>query len=335
VSAVEICQVRPEEAEQRLDRWFKRRYPALTHGALEKLLRTGQVRVDGKRAKANTRLLAGQSIRVPPQVPGLAPASQGEPDRPQPVDLRQAEELQGRVLYRDDWLIALDKPSGLAVQGGSGQHRHLDAMLGALSFGAEERPRLVHRLDKDTAGVLVLARSLAAARRLSAAFKEDRARKTYWALVAGVPAQPRGRIAVPLGKLGGPKGEKMVADAPDSKPAETRYAVVASAGCKAAWLALRPLTGRTHQLRAHCAVLGHPILGDGKYGGKAAFPAAAGLPQRLMLLAREIALPHPDDGTTFRVRAPMPPHMTAAFEALGFDPDSEAAESARAWLESH
>jgi 23S rRNA pseudouridine955/2504/2580 synthase len=336
VSAAQTWTVGPEEADQRLDRWFKRHFPELGHGRLEKLLRTGQVRVDGRRAKAGTRLESGQAVRVPPLAAQAAARSSPKPAGRPAVALSPAEEaaLRASVLHRDNWVIALDKPPGLAVQGGSGQTRHLDAMLDALRFGAEERPRLVHRLDRDTSGVLLMARTAEAARRLGKTFKSDAPRKLYWALVAGVPAKPRGRIDLPLGKQGGAARERMSPDAPGAKRAETRYALVAAKGKAASWLCLRPMTGRTHQLRAHMAAVGHPILGDGKYGGKTAFPSIDGAPKRLMLLAREIALPHPDDGTTLRVQAPPPPAMAEAFAALGFDPELAAAGEAAAWLEA-
>jgi 23S rRNA pseudouridine955/2504/2580 synthase len=242
------------------------------------------------------------------------------------VDSRDLAALRASVLFRDDAVIAIDKPAGLAVQGGSGQHRHLDAMLDGLRFGSAERPRLVHRLDKDTSGVLLLARTAAAARKLTAAFKGKSTRKVYWALVAGAPPEPRGLIDLPLFKAGAAGGEKMTA-AEDGKSAQTLYQVVQTrkaAGAAVSWLVLMPLTGRTHQLRAHCALLGAPILYDGKYGGRAAFPeglvfdGAAGNPKRLMLLAREIAVPHPEHETTLRVEAPPPAHMAAVFAALGF-----------------
>jgi 23S rRNA pseudouridine955/2504/2580 synthase len=237
-------------------------------------------------------------------------------------------------LFKDKQVIVLNKPTGLAVQGGSGQIKHLDGMLDALRFDSSERPRLVHRLDQDTAGVLVLARSAEAARFLTAEFKGDGPRKIYWALVAGVPERPKGLIDLPLGKAGGAGGEKMVVAAPGAKSAQTRYAVVATKGKQAAWLALRPLTGRTHQLRAHMAALGHPILGDGKYGGKTAYLSRTVLPKILMLQAHEIAISHPEDGTTLRVRAPLPPHFVTAFKALGLDPDSPLALRAADWLEN-
>jgi len=331
VTAVRSVTVAPEEAELRLDRWFRQHYPGLGHGRLEKLLRTGQVRVDGKRAKAGTRLAAGQVVRVPPLAPpepGNAPkrAALGAANRTSAVDSRDLAALRASVLFRDDAVIAIDKPAGLAVQGGSGQHRHLDAMLDGLKFGSAARPRLVHRLDKDTGGVLLLARTAAAARKLTAAFKGKSIRKVYWALVAGAPPEPRGLIDLPLSKAGASGGEKMAAAA-DGKSAQTLYQVVQTrkaAGAAVSWLVLMPLTGRTHQLRAHCALLGAPILYDGKYGGRAAFPpgleieSAAGIPKRLMLLAREIAVPHPEHETTLRVEAPPPAHMEAAFAALGF-----------------
>jgi 23S rRNA pseudouridine955/2504/2580 synthase len=324
MTAVRAVTVAPEEAELRLDRWFRQHYPDLGHGRLEKLLRTGQVRIDGKRAKSGTRLAAGQVVRVPPlPAPGPGPATKPAPPA---LDARELEALRAAVLFRDQSVIAIDKAPGLAVQGGSGQHRHLDAMLDGLRFDADERPRLVHRLDKDTSGVLLLARTAAAARKLSAAFKGKSARKVYWALVAGVPPERRGRIDLPLSKAGGAGSEKMGAGA-DGKPAMTLYQVAQTrkiAGATVSWLVLMPLTGRTHQLRAHCAALGAPILCDGKYGGRAAFPEGlafdgpARIPKRLMLHAREIAVPHPEHETTLRIEAPPPAHMEAAFAALGF-----------------
>lgn len=321
MSGVETVVVGEPEAGQRLDRWFKRRYPGLGHGQLERLLRTGQVRVDGRRAKAGLRLEPGQTIRVPPlttRAAGKATPQRREPPR------EEAEELRRRVLYKDDWILAIDKPAGLAVQGGTGQRRHLDALLGALAFENPEPPRLVHRLDKDTSGVLLLARTLEAARSLAAVFKGKDARKLYWAAVAGVPKPARGKIDLPLGKEGGPGGERVRAGRAEGKAALTLYQCVARHRRDAAWLVLYPMTGRTHQLRVHCAALGHPILGDGKYGGQGAFlPGGRGRgpwPRDLQLHAREIAFPHPQDGTTTRITAPLSPHMEALWAALAFDP---------------
>jgi len=316
MSEVETRTVAPDEAELRLDRWFKRHYPGLAFGHLAKLLRTGQVRVDGKRAKAGQRLQPGQEIRVPPLAPEPAAPSPAPTAGPSDSDARMLREA---VLYKDDLVLAVNKPAGLATQGGSRLTRHLDAMLDALQFEAAERPRLVHRLDKDTSGVLLLGRSAAAAGRLTRAFRSKDAVKLYWALTAGTPRPPAGRIDLPLAKLKRGGGEKMGHD-PEGKPALTLYRTIATAPPGVAWLALSPKTGRTHQLRAHMMLLGTPILGDGKYGGRAAFPESLGV-DRLHLHAREIALPHPGDGTTLRIAAPLPAHMAATFEALRFAPE--------------
>jgi 23S rRNA pseudouridine955/2504/2580 synthase len=304
----------------RLDRWFRRHYPALGHGRLEKLLRTGQIRVDGKRARAGDRLSAGQQIRVPPLGELPAPATPvASAPRVGPED---EVRLQRLVLHRDAAVIALNKPQGLAVQGGSGTERHLDGLLDALRFGNGERPRLVHRLDKDTSGVLLLARSAAAAAFLTRAFRDRTTRKVYWALVAGRPKPLQGRVDLALAKHAGPGGERVRPDADDGKRAVSYYRVVDSAGDRASWLALLPVTGRTHQLRAHCAAIGTPILGDGKYGGARA--RLAGLPaaRQLHLHARSLALPHPAGGT-LRVTAPLPPQLRQSWDFFGFPGDIE------------
>ncbi len=326
MSGVRQVAVAAEASGQRLDRWFKQHFPQVTHGRLEKMLRKGEIRVDGKRAKASLRLEEGQLVRVPPLPEGAA-----GPARPEPaatVSAAEAEALRAAVLYRDDGIIALNKPAGLAVQGGSGQRRHLDGMLEALRFDAAERPRLVHRLDRDTAGVLLLARNAPMARALTAAFRGKDTRKVYWALVAGAPPERRGVIDLPLAKQARGRGEAMAADEAEGRPARTLFQVVESHRDKASggtvtWLVLLPVTGRTHQLRVHCAAMGTPIVGDGKYGGKVAFPAALARlkppPKVLHLLARELTLPDPEDSTTLRVTAPLPPHMAATWQALGFD----------------
>jgi 23S rRNA pseudouridine955/2504/2580 synthase len=306
------------EAELRLDRWFKRHYPALAHGRLQKLLRTGQIRVDGKRAKAADRVAAGQAIRVPP-LTDSEPAKAPVPHRISPAD---AAKLQAAVLYRDEHVIVLNKPPDLAVQGGTRTERHLDGLLDALRFGYPERPRLVHRLDKETSGVLVLARSATAAAFLTRAFRDKTTRKVYWALVVGRPKPIQGRINLALAKRLGPTGERVRGDPEDGKPAVTYYRIVDSAGERASWLALSPLTGRTHQLRAHCAAIGTPILGDRKYGGADA--RLSGMPElrRLHLHARELAIPHPAKGV-LRVTAPLPPHMRESWKFFGFARDAE------------
>ena len=329
MSAVELRVVGEDEAGLRLDRWFRAHFPALSHGHLEKLLRTGQVRLDGKRTKASVRLTPGQSVRVPP-LGEAGEAGGSRSPRRRTAGRPTADErawLEQAVLYRDDQVMALDKPAGLAVQGGSGQARHLDGLLEALRFEAAEPPRLVHRLDKDTSGVLVLARSRAAARALTEAFRDNRVEKSYWAAVLGVPRKAVGLIDLPLAKGLGAAGERMLPAERDGQPALSLYALAEQAGTAAAWLLLRPLTGRTHQLRVHCAALGHPILGDGKYGGREAFPKGLTGLKRVQLHAREIALPHPEDGTTLRLQAPLPADMAETWAALGFD---QAAGEARA-----
>jgi 23S rRNA pseudouridine955/2504/2580 synthase len=314
--SVETRIVERDEAELRLDRWFRRHFPQVTHGRLQKLLRTGQVRVDGKRAEANLRLAAGQAVRVPP----LADAPAESAAKPRPVPAREAERLAAAVLYRDGDVLVIDKWSGLAVQGGTGTPHHLDAMLDALTFDAKERPRLVHRLDRDTSGVLVLARNAAAAAKLAEAFRGKEARKIYWAVVEGRPKIRQGRIDAALAKRLGAHGERVMRAGEgeeDARRAVTFYATLDAAGDRASWLALWPVTGRTHQLRAHCALTGHPILGDGKYGGGAAFlPGAAG---RLHLHARSIAMPHPRGGV-LKAEAPLPGDLLQTWKLLGFDP---------------
>jgi 23S rRNA pseudouridine955/2504/2580 synthase len=313
---VAVLTVAQGEAELRLDRWFHRHFPALSHGRLEKLLRTGQIRVDGRRVKASFRLAVGQVVRVPPLVlppPVTAAIARG----PRPPDERLAAELHRRVLYRDRDALIIDKPAGLAVQGGTGTDRHLDGLLDALRFGAAERPRLVHRLDKDTSGVLVLARSAASASWLAEAFRRKEARKLYWAAVVGLPQPAEGRIDLALAKQGGGQGERVRPDE-EGLRAVTYYSVVEYAGRRIAWLALLPVTGRTHQLRVHCAAIGTPILGDGKHGGRDAFLAGVELPKRLHLHARSIRLPRPAGGAV-AATAPLPPHMLATWRFFGFE----------------
>ena len=241
----------------------------------------------------------------------------------------EVEDLKARVLHCDDQLLVIDKPAGLAVQGGSKTSRHLDGMLDALRFDGD-RPRLVHRLDKDTSGVLMLARTARAATALTRAFASGQVRKLYWAVVVGVPAAAHGRIEQPLSKRFGAIGERMTVDEA-GRPAVTDYRVIERAGRRAAWLALAPLTGRTHQLRAHCALLGTPILGDGKYGGKAAFLENEGIGERLHLHARTIRFPHPTGGEV-TVSAPLPPHMRATWRFFGFSERAEE-DAAQHWVD--
>jgi len=328
MSEVRTVEVAPEDGEIRLDRWFKRHFPGISHIRLEKLLRTGQIRLDGKRARAGDRVAAGQVVRVPPLAPSDATPDPLPPaaTSPKPPRARDIEAVLGAVIYRDGDVIALDKPAGLAVQGGTNTERHLDMLLDALRFDAKERPRLVHRLDKDTSGVLLLARNAAAAAKLTAAFREKTTRKVYWAVTVGMPKPRQGRIDIPLGKAGGAGRERVVPDAPDAKRAVTYYTTLEHAGGKAAFVALWPVTGRTHQLRAHCAAIGTPILGDGKYGGAGAHldGTAPGGRHRLHLHARSIEIPHPQGGgRMLRVSAPLPPALKATWRFFGFDAEPE------------
>ncbi len=318
MSGVNTVTVRPEDGAGRLDRWFKRHYPALSHGRLEKLLRTGQIRVDGRRARAGDPIAPGQAIRVPPLPEAPPPPVRTVPPAARPQDVAL---LRDCVIYRDDWALVVNKPAGLAVQGGSNTERHVDALLDGLRFDSAERPRLVHRLDKDTSGVLLIARHAAAAAFFARAFRRKTTRKIYWAIVVGLPAPPQGRIDLALSKQAGRGGERVRADDEAGKSAITYYRVVDHAGMRASWLALLPVTGRTHQLRAHCTALGTPILGDGKYGGSAAQLPGGAAAHRLHLHARSLEIPHPDGGT-LRVTAPLPPHMRRMWEFFGFADDA-------------
>nr|WP_294507476.1 RluA family pseudouridine synthase [uncultured Rhodopila sp.] len=310
--------VSEDEADIRLDRWVRRHFPGTQQSLIQKFCRTGQIRVDGARVDTNTRLAPGQSIRVPPMD---APA---EPKPVSRVDPNDAKDLQRAVLYQDDYVLVLNKPYGLPVQGGPGITRHLDGMLDALRFGSEHRPRLVHRLDRDTTGVLLLARTLGTAGKLAAAFRGRDMEKTYWAVVAGRPVPVEGRIDMPLKRIGGARGERVgpaARDDPEGARAVTDYLTLDNAAQKLAWLELKPLTGRTHQLRVHCVAIRAPILGDEKYeepDQNRAFAALIeGLSSDLHLHARRLVLPHPAGGT-LTVEAELPPHMKDTFKTLGF-----------------
>ena len=301
----------------RLDRWFKSHYATLPHSRLEKLLRTGQVRVDGRRANASTRLAAGQTVRVPP-LPDVAP----EP-APAKKALSKADRafLASITLYEDDDVMVLNKPPGLAVQGGTKTAHHLDRLLEGLSDGPKTRPRLVHRLDRDTSGVLVVAKRREVATKLGRAFQTRSMRKIYWALVKGVPRPPQGKIDAALVKASGPEGDRVRKARPGeqevAQSAVTYYSVVDRAGQTVAWLSLKPVTGRQHQLRAHMAIIGHPIIGDEKYRGDAELPE--GIENKLYLHARRISFPHPSGEGIVDVTAPLPEHMQRAFAAFGFE----------------
>jgi len=315
----------------RLDRWFRQHVPALKHGMLEKLLRKGQIRVDGGRAKASTRLEKGQQIRIPPLDIEKSEAPPRKETKMDAAARAYVAQLQDAIVYQDSECAVLNKPAGLAVQGGPGNDRNLDALLPFLFPGKEAR--LVHRLDKDTSGVLLIAFGRAAAARLTRAFRDRAAKKLYWAVVVGEPPRRRGRIDLPVAKRGGAGAERMVVieedearggRPDDAKRAATRFATLDHAGKQASWLALMPLTGRTHQLRVHMAAVGHPILGDGKYGGREA--SVPGLPnaRRLHLHARRLIIPR-EGRPPIDAVAPLSPHIAETFDALGFgepaDPD--------------
>ena len=310
---VRTLYVAPGEDGSRLDRWFKRRWPHLNNIQINKLTRSGQIRVDGARAKPDTRLSAGSQVRVPPlpEAPEPGEKKQGLSER----DIAYAKSL---VLYEDGEVLVLNKPAGLAVQGGTKTTKHVDRLLSAWGEGLE-RPRLVHRLDRDTSGVLVLGKTPAAAARLSGAFAKRKAKKTYWAIVAGTPHPQQGLIELPLVKKGvGDREMVMPADPKEfgAEVADTEYVTISRAAKRAAWVALRPLTGRTHQLRAHMKAIGHPILGDPKYGDEASAALSQGL--KLQLHARRIELPHPSGGRLV-VEAPLSPEMKAGFQRFGFE----------------
>ena len=313
MTGVNFREVEAADDDLRLDRWFRRHYAGLSHGRLEKLLRTGQVRVDGKRAKSGFRLKEGQMVRVPPL------GDQDKKSRRQTSPMAESDRafVRGLVVREDDLFFALNKPAGLAVQGGSKTPRHIDGMLGGLVEEGSERPRLVHRLDKDTSGVLLVARSAQAADRLGKCFRHRLAKKQYWALVAGVPTPRQGEIDLPLAKMGTQGRERVQPDPESGQSALTRYYVVETIGRRCAWVALYPLTGRTHQLRVHMAAIGHPILGDGKYGGERAF--LDGVTGKMHLHANQIAMPHPAGRGELLVNAPLTSHMLESWRFFGLD----------------
>ncbi|HEX3943233.1 MAG TPA: RluA family pseudouridine synthase [Rhizomicrobium sp.] len=319
----ESATVDMEDNGIRLDRWFKRHYSAIAHGALEKLLRTGQVRVDGKRAKASDRLSTGQVLRLPPQLQAKgvaqAQASTDKSTTHKSLTDREKKGAEALVIHKDSSVLVFNKPPGLATQGGSGITRHVDGLLEHLKFGKKQKPRLVHRLDRDTSGVLVVARTVPAAAALSESLRRRDAQKIYWALTRGVPKKRFGTIKLALAKEGGRGNERMVGverDAEEAKHAITDYIVIDHVGHEYAWVAAKPVTGRTHQIRVHLASLGTPIVGDFKYGGAAAQPTGE-VENRLHLHARSIDIAHPDGGR-LEVTAPLPPHMQKTWKFLGF-----------------
>lgn len=339
MSGVKLMTLEADADGQRLDRWFRKHFPQVTQGRIEKMCRKGEIRVDGGRVKASDRLVQGQILRVPPLPDSAAPALKTTPK----ISDADADMIRNTVLYRDEALIVLNKPPGLAVQGGSGQGaRHVDGLAPALAFG-DGIPKLVHRLDKDTSGLLVLARTGRAAAALAKAFQSRATRKIYWAAVAGLPHPRMGTIRFGLVKQAGHgphgAGEKMITLHPDevtatpgAKHAVSDYAVLEAAGRRAAWVALVPVTGRTHQLRAHMASIGSPIVGDGKYGTNAQVNEGSGwgaqlggeFSRKLHLHARGLKLPHPQTGAQLTLTAPLPDHMERSWGMMGWDISSAA-----------
>ena len=320
MAGVETREVDADEAGMRLDRWFKQHYPGLGFGALQKMLRTGQVRVDGGRVKADARLAAGQSVRVPP-MPDEGTAARAPVGASTIRHRPDGDALAAMLLHEDERLFVFNKPSGLATQGGSGVSRHVDGMLESWRNRKGEKPRLVHRLDRDTSGVLVVARTRRAAQSLTAAFRRRETEKVYWALVKGVPNRDEGRVSNYLQKIQTPDGDRMrVARHGDegADHAVTRWRVVERVAQRLAWLEMRPETGRTHQLRIHAADMGHPIIGDPKYfeaDHNWDFPG--GIQNRLHLHARRLRV-RLEDGP-LDVTAPLPPHMRQSWNLLGLE----------------
>ncbi|WP_330167747.1 RluA family pseudouridine synthase [Bartonella grahamii] len=320
MASVEIKKVEADENGMRLDRWFKVHYPGLSFGALQKLLRSGQIRVDGGRVKADTRLCMGQAVRIPP-----IPINNKENLSITHKTLRGQDDgtvLKKMLLYEDPKVFVFNKPAGLAVQGGSGLTRHMDSMLEVWRNKKGEKPRLVHRLDRETSGVLIVARSRGAAQSLTAAFRARETKKTYWALVRGVPKKKQDKISTWMVKEMAAQGDKMRVcehGEPDSHHAVSYYRVLDTRGRALSWLEMEPYTGRTHQLRVHAAHMDHPIIGDTKYffsDSNWTFPG--GIQNRLHLHARRIRIPHPSGGI-LDIVAPLPPHMVQSFNLLSFN----------------
>jgi 23S rRNA pseudouridine955/2504/2580 synthase len=332
IAPVETIAIAASEAGMRLDRWFRVHFPDIGYSHLQKLLRSGQVRVDSKRAQANARLEAGQQVRVPAVI---RQPTKAKPSLTPPLGLSKGDrDFVGKtILYEDDHVLVLKKPYGIAVQGGTGTKRHIDGMLAGMADRFGDRPRLVHRLDRDTTGVLLVAKHRDAAAKLGRIFQTRSAAKTYWALVKGVPKPPQGKVEAALVKAAGPDGDRVRKALPGEQDkamhATTHYSVIDRVAHKAAWVSLKPVTGRQHQLRAHMALIGNPIIGDNKYEGDKAL-AESGIEPKLHLHARRLVIPHPVAGErAIDVTAPLPEHMARTWELLGldakrFDADREA-----------
>ena len=297
----------------RLDRWFKRHRAGTPHALLARWARSGQLTLDGKKADVSDRVATGQTLAMPtpPVETAARPARKGRPLTEADVEL-----ATGMMIHRDASAIVINKLPGLATQGGTKTEQHVDGLLDALKFDAPVRPKLVHRLDKDTSGALLVARTPRAAAYFAKSFSNRSARKTYWAIIVGVPDIQQGEIDLPLAKQPGSGGEKMHVHE-SGLASKTRYRVIERAGNSAAWVELQPLTGRTHQLRVHMAAIGHPIVGDGKYGGKGAFRTGT-ISRKMHLHSRRLRIDHPDGGA-IDISAEVPEHFAASLDALGFD----------------
>jgi 23S rRNA pseudouridine955/2504/2580 synthase len=317
VTGVQKIVVSADESGMRVDRFLEARFPRLAFSHIQRIIRKGELRVNGKRAQPSQRLESGQAVRVPP----LQLAQDKPSTHASEADEKTRDFLKSIMLYKDADVLVLNKPMGLAVQGGSGTTRHLDGMLAVMRDAQGQRPRLVHRLDKDTAGCLLVAKTRFAASALAKSFRSRTARKIYWALVAGVPKPRQGRVSTFLAKEER-EGDSIMRIARHGEAgashAVTYYAVVDTAARQLAWLSLKPVTGRTHQLRAHMAHIGHPIVGDPKYFVKENWELPGGMQNRLHLLARRLVIPHPRGGT-IDVSAPLPPHMAQSWNLLGLD----------------
>ncbi len=317
MAGVENREVSRDEAGMRLDRWFKTHFPGLGFVQLQKLLRSGQIRVDGSRAKTDTRLAAGQAVRVPPMASGQV----AQPKRPTAPGAIKNDRmaLEAMTLFEDRDVMVLNKAAGLAVQGGSGLTRHVDGMLEAMRGKDGQKPRLVHRLDRDTSGVLLIAKTRKAAQALAKSFRARETRKIYWALVQGVPKPSQGRISTYLAREDAEERMRVARHGEDGAThAVSLYSVIDQVAHTLAWVSLRPVTGRTHQLRAHCAHIRHPIIGDPKYFNTENWELPGGIQNKLHLHARRLIIPHPSGGS-IDVTAPLPSHMQQSWNLLGFD----------------
>ena len=320
MSGVSKEYVKGSEQDWRIDKWFNVHFPGLSYGRLSKILRKGEVRVEGKRVKASFRLEEGMEIRLPPLGKQERSLST-EPKKVMHISDADAKLIRAMVIYQDDSVIVLNKKPGLAVQGGTNTPRHVDGMLTALQGDKPEKPKLVHRLDKDTSGVLIIARSGQAAKALTESFRNRKTNKIYWALVKGKPSQYEGSVQAPLDKEPGTRGERM-AVSEDGKRAITDFKVMDSAAGTVTWMAFRPVTGRTHQIRVHATVIGTPIVGDGKYAAREAFIEGP-ISKKLHLHARSIEIDHPDGGT-LSIKASLPVHMKESWELFDFDSDEDS-----------